>query len=203
LCTDKGEPVAEAQQKELDAHIEKLGGGYKARLAPINSVGVQGDNRSYKKLVVLSADGVPNYEKLFDVARSIPNALPYINRVAFRADGGEADELVCTSLHIVPEAADILREADDITTKHLKGKNISQCFAVLLPIATEKNKYSIAMRAVVTNDFMTARAALPGVDFPLSAIESAAEEIKAKYPDIIDMVLYDVTGKPPATVEWE
>ena len=50
---------------------------------------------------------------------------------------------------------------------------------------------------------MTARAAVPGVHFPVEALESAAKQIKEKLGDKVDMVLYDVTGKPPATIEWE
>ena len=84
------------------------------------------------------------------------------------------------------------------------NKNIAQCFAVLVPItAHEGKKYSVAMRAVCTSDFMTAQSAVPGVDFPLSALENAKNEITERFGDTISLVLYDVTGKPPATVEWE
>ena len=73
-----------------------------------------------------------------------------------------------------------------------------------MPIsAHEGKKYSIAMRAVCTSDFMTAQSAVPGVDFPLEALKKARDEITERFGNVISLVLYDVTGKPPATVEWE
>ncbi len=50
---------------------------------------------------------------------------------------------------------------------------------------------------------MTARPAVPGKDFDESTLSDIASEIYAKFSDKIDLVMYDVTGKPPATVEWE
>ena len=91
--------------------------------------------------------------------------------------------------------------------KPLPGKTaslIAQCFAVLVPVSTDGKRYSIAIRAVVTSDFMTAQSAVPGVDFPDGALERAAKRIReSTVADKIDLIMYDVTGKPPATVEWE
>ena len=51
---------------------------------------------------------------------------------------------------------------------------------------------------------MTAQSAVPGVDFPKDALKNIVERIgKNPVADQIDMIFYDVTGKPPATVEWE
>ena len=84
------------------------------------------------------------------------------------------------------------------------NKNIAQCFAVLVPIsAHEGKKYSVAMRAVCTTDFMTAQSAVPGKDFSIDALKAARDEIVERFGDTVSLVLYDVTGKPPATVEWE
>ena len=59
------------------------------------------------------------------------------------------------------------------------------------------------MRAVVTNDYMTAQAARPYKHFAVEALDAVTKSIKQKLGDRIDMVLYDITGKPPATIEWE
>ena len=59
------------------------------------------------------------------------------------------------------------------------------------------------MRAVCTTDFMTAQSAFPGEDFPVESLKAARDEIVERFGDVISLVLYDVTGKPPATVEWE
>ena len=65
-------------------------------------------------------------------------------------------------MHICHETAEVLREADAIVTGTVMNKKIAQCFAVLLPVSTDETSarpYSIVIRAVVTSDYMTARAA--------------------------------------------
>ena len=216
LCTDhSGRNLTETDIKEklepLTAFVEKTDADYAADLAPIQSVGVQGDHRSYKNMTVLynkneakdPAD--TDMEKLYALAKKIPNELNYINRVTYCLnETADVKPLVCTPTHICHETAELLRELDDITTRHLMNKNIAQCFAVLVPVsAHEGKKYSVAMRAVCTTDFMTAQSAFPGVDFPVEALKAARDEIVERFGDVVSLVLYDVTGKPPATVEWE
>ncbi|HBL84863.1 MAG: hypothetical protein A2Y17_10345 [Clostridiales bacterium GWF2_38_85] len=172
-------------------------------IAPIKSVGVQGDNRSYSSLCVLWGEGCEaDFAKTAKLSTDIPNALGFINRCAYLVSGNKPEgEIKAHPLHICHETAELLREADHCVTSNIMNSGISQCFAVLLPMGV-KGKYSVAMRAVVTSDFMTARSALPGRDFTVEALKKAVAEIKAISPDI-DMVFYDTTGKPPATVEWE
>ena len=207
ICAD--EPAALPGRESL-ALLENLAGGkgYIAAVAPMNSVGVQGDHRSYRHLAVLKGKdaGAADWNEIFDVAKLIPNECAFINRVAYRI-AGNADafgEFHFKPLHIGYESTELLREADAIVTDKIMNQNISQCFAVLLPFADgEQDKYSIAVRAVCTTDFMTARPAVPGKDFDASALTEAANEILEKFGGRISSVYYDVTGKPPATVEWE
>lgn len=208
ICSEPGGIPLEADKcAELAAFAKSFGEKFEARMAPIRSVGVQGDNRSYKNLSLLSsADGRScDWEEVMAVAREIPNKLSYINRVAYRIDSSAPCEgVVCSGLHVNRESADLLREIDAIVTKHLTGRKIAQCFAVLLPLSVDEGKkYSCAIRAVVTSDFMTARSARPGVDFPAEALDTIVSEIRAAVGERISMIFYDVTGKPPATVEWE
>ena len=216
LCTDhSGRNLSETDIKEklepLTAFVAKTDADYAADLAPIQSVGVQGDHRSYKNMTVLyNKNGTKDpadtdMEKLYALAKKIPNELNYINRVTYCLnETAGVKPLVCTPTHICHETAELLRELDDITTRHLMNKNIAQCFAVLVPVsAHEGKKYSVAMRAVCTTDFMTAQSAFPGVDFPVEALKAARDEIVERFGDVVSLVLYDVTGKPPATVEWE
>ncbi|MGN1095437.1 MAG: glutamine-hydrolyzing GMP synthase [Eubacteriales bacterium] len=208
LCADSPVDFSKDEEERLESICPPE---YSAKIAPINSVGVQGDNRSYKKLAIIeNASGNKDireldFGKIFEVAKNIPNTLSYINRVAYRIDGGKSDDNVSfTPLHIGYESTDLLREVDAIVTGNIMNKNISQCFAVLLPFSLgEKGKYSVAIRAVVTSDFMTARPAMPGKDFSLSSLATASEKIMSELGDKISAVFYDVTGKPPATVEWE
>lgn len=206
-CEAGGIPLENEKCAELAAFVKSFGERYDARLAPIRSVGVQGDNRSYKNLSLLSSsDGMDcDWDEVMTVARDIPNKLNYINRVAYRVDSADrCENVVCGGLHVCREAADLLREIDAIVTANLMNKRIAQCFAVLLPLSVdEEKKYSCAIRVVVTSDFMTARSAKPGVDFSVDALKQTVRQIKEAVGDQVSMIYYDVTGKPPATVEWE
>ena len=182
---------------------------FHAALAPVQSVGVQGDHRSYRSLVILSGAGLtPDFDTLYQTAKTIPNELNFVNRVAYLLNRREVSgTLHSVRSRICREEADLLREADAIVTSEIMrpmadGKcHIAQCFAVLLPVGVG-DRFSIAVRAVVTNDFMTAQSAVPGVDFPADALANIVRRIEAAGLPV-DMILYDVTGKPPATVEWE
>jgi GMP synthase (glutamine-hydrolysing) len=207
ICCEAGGLELDPEKCRELADFVKAYGAFDARLAPIQSVGVQGDNRSYKNLSLLSGKkGIEgNWEEIMTVAREIPNKLSYINRVAYRVDSeNPCTPIECAGLHICRETADLLREIDSIVTENIMNKKIAQCFAVLLPLSVDQGKkYSCAIRAVVTSDFMTARSAVPGVDFSMEAFRKAVRQIQETVGDQISMIFYDVTGKPPATVEFE
>ena len=107
------------------------------------------------------------------------------------------------------EYADLLRLADDIFIKELYKHDlynkVSQAFAVFLPVRSvgvmgdgRKYDYVVALRAVETIDFMTARWAHLPYDFLGHVSTRIINEI-----DGISRVTYDISGKPPATIEWE
>ena len=206
ICNGEERQSKPEDSRSLTELLSKIDPAFVGEIAPIRSVGVQGDHRSYRSLAILAGkDGTPHLDTVFEMARLIPNNLDFVNRVALRVDGGTAvSPLYAAKMFISHETADILREVDAIVTSTVMCPKISQCFAVLIPVSTTKEKkYSAVIRAVVTSDFMTARAALPGKDFTLEALQTCVARIKEKVGDKIDMVLYDVTGKPPATIEWE
>ncbi|MCI8331235.1 MAG: glutamine-hydrolyzing GMP synthase [Clostridiales bacterium] len=209
ICCDGPEPErSESQKQAVSDYVQRIGEGrYSIEMGPVRSVGVQGDNRSYKTLSCLYGPQDLKqvcWPEVMKVAKGIPNEFSFINRVAYALDGPAEGTITCEGLHISPETADLLREIDAIVTGNLLNKKIAQCFAVLFPMSkSEGKKYSCAIRAVCTNDFMTARSAVPGEDFAIEALEKTVEEIKAAVGDSISHIFYDVTGKPPATVEWE
>jgi GMP synthase (glutamine-hydrolysing) len=107
------------------------------------------------------------------------------------------------------EYADILRQADAIYLEELRKHNlydkVSQAFAVFLPVKSvgvvgdgRAYEYVIALRAVETTDFMTANWSHLPYEV-LAAISSRIiNEVRG-----ISRVTYDISGKPPATIEWE
>lgn len=110
---------------------------------------------------------------------------------------------------IKKEYADILRLADDIFIEELIKADLydktSQAFAVFVPVKSvgvqdDKRVYAhvIALRAIETIDFMTARAA----HLPWDFIEHVSTRI-IKEVEGVSRVTYDVSNKPPATIEWE
>jgi GMP synthase (glutamine-hydrolysing) len=105
--------------------------------------------------------------------------------------------------------ADLLRKADRIFIDELHAHGLydqtSQAFAVFLPVRSvavmgdgRRYDYVIALRAVETVDFMTARWAR----LPYEFLDLCARRIINEVPGI-SRVTYDISGKPPATIEWE
>ena len=110
---------------------------------------------------------------------------------------------------VKPEYADILRQADAIFISALREadlyQTVSQAFAVFLPVKSvgvmgDGRRYDpvICLRAVETQDFMTAHWARLPWDF----LSDVSNRIINEVPGI-SRVTYDISGKPPATIEWE
>jgi len=110
---------------------------------------------------------------------------------------------------ITPERLDILRDADEIFIEEIRAANlyrtIGQAFAVLIPVGTvgvmgdgRTYEYVIALRAVETRDFMTA----DWVRIPHETLATVASRIVNEVRGV-NRVVYDISTKPPATIEWE
>lgn len=107
------------------------------------------------------------------------------------------------------EFADMLRLADDVFMAELHQHNFyqetAQAFAVFLPVKSvgvmgdgRRYDYVVALRAVQTSDFMTAHYA----PLPHEFLERVANRIVNEVSGV-SRVVYDITSKPPATIEWE
>jgi GMP synthase (glutamine-hydrolysing) len=107
------------------------------------------------------------------------------------------------------EYADILRQADDIFISELRNHDlydkVSQAFTVFLPVKSvgvvgdaRRYEYVVSLRAVETIDFMTARFAHLPFDFLDLVTRRIINEVSG-----ISRVAYDISSKPPATIEWE
>ncbi len=107
------------------------------------------------------------------------------------------------------EYVELLQKADAIFIEELRKANlydkVSQAFVVFLPVKSVGVKgdarsydYVVALRAVETIDFMTAHWAHLPYDFLAEVSNRIMNEIKG-----ISRVVYDISGKPPSTIEWE
>ncbi|HTS52643.1 MAG TPA: glutamine-hydrolyzing GMP synthase [Burkholderiales bacterium] len=110
---------------------------------------------------------------------------------------------------VKPQYADLLRRADAIFIEELRSagwyEKTSQAFCVFLPVRSvgvmgdgRTYEHVVALRAVQTEDFMTARWA----ELPYALLSKVSNRIINEVRGI-NRVVYDVSGKPPATIEWE
>jgi len=110
---------------------------------------------------------------------------------------------------VTAERLAILREADNIFLEELKKtglyRQVAQAFAVLLPVQSvgvmgDYRTYEnvVALRAVTTDDFMTADWARLPYDFLAHVATRIINEVRG-----VNRVVYDISSKPPATIEWE
>ena len=181
---------------------------YQVRLLPIRTVGVQGDGRSYSYLAGITCLVKPDWAALIKLARAIPKTVHAVNRVAFffgKKRLVKVEEITPTFVNLKTLAQ--LRQADAIVNKlllkHQLMKTISQVPVVLLPLSFGiKDARSIAIRTMITNDFMTGVPAIPGMELPEEVLQTMVEKILAQVSGIA-RVCYDLTSKPPGTTEWE
>src|SRR5687767_370249 len=110
---------------------------------------------------------------------------------------------------VTPERLRVLRDADEIVLEELIAANLyrktAQVFAVLLPIGTvgvmgDARSYDsvVAIRAVESRDFMTADWARIPFDTLATMSNRIINEVRG-----VNRVVYDISSKPPATIEWE
>lgn len=171
-------------------------------ILPIRSVGVQGDGRTYRHAVALfSKQPFVASEEHWALARRIPNEDPTINRVLLCTSRDHPVEFTVTPLAITRERADLLRDADAIVDEEMRRaglyETIWQFPVVLLPLGTRPGMQSIVLRPVESTEAMTANAA----KLPADVLERMTKRLMG-LPGI-DCVFYDLTSKPPATIEWE
>lgn len=243
--------------KYLYSFVHDHGGRF--LLAPIQSVGVQGDARSYQYVCILqlskstpshhmnhhdvntnnnltinhafsstetllgytSTQCVP-WNLLRQVAIILPKLFHHINRVVYSIDKSEPPKMLRTfEMHLDQKHLDLLREIDHIVNTQLFLNNnnngvqhvISQAPVILLPLTFDDSqsnvtpssanifKPTIVLHPVMTLDFMTAQVVIPGEQLSFETLDKLIVEIHQKKS--IDAILYDLTSKPPGTIEWE
>jgi GMP synthase (glutamine-hydrolysing) len=190
LCAES----ASTTEEDLDISITHAG-------LPVQSVGVQGDGRSYRHAVSLfTHEQYPN-EQCWNLATSIPNQSSAFNRVLMCTSHAEVPEFVFTPGYVTMKRSDLLREADALVHRIMYDEgfyaDVWQFPVVLLPFGTSEGGQSIVLRPVESQEAMTANAAV----IPELALKQMTKELLSL--DGIDMVFQDLTHKPPGTIEWE
>ena len=186
LCTDSAAPLTETPD------------GW---IVPIRSVGVQGDSRTYGH--ILAVDALPTPEaRLQDRGTELVNRIREINRViALTGLHTSLSRLCVRPSGLNKLRLGRLREADRMVREfcHATGfeKQVWQFPVVLIPLGTSDAPDSVVLRPVDSVDGMTAQS----VAMPEEWLRGLTGRILA-VPGLA-AVFYDLTHKPPGTIEWE
>ncbi|MBI2463528.1 glutamine-hydrolyzing GMP synthase [Candidatus Peregrinibacteria bacterium] len=187
---------------ELEREINMCLGDTELRgkILPIKSVGVQGDSRTYRHPLVLFGD--TDWDTLEQISTRLTNQFREINRVLYSVTPHVIENIYVMNRFVGPKRIFLLQKADKIVMDILQEKeltqNIWQFPVVLLPlIINEKGQESVVFRPVQSEEAMTANFAK--IDW--KTIHEMSKQILEL--EDIGAVFYDVTNKPPGTIEWE
>jgi len=177
---------------------------------PIKSVGVQGDERSYAHPAVIlnppptrgRRGGGYDWPTLHTLSPAITNEHKDINRVLFTIYGDES-KLSVSRLKpatLTKDRLELLRELDArinaIVNAHPETKHVWQMPIVLIPFGYDKGE-SLVIRPVESEEAMTVKFA----EFPEELLKILHSEFCIL--NSVDYLFYDLTNKPPGTIEWE
>lgn len=198
LCSSGRESVTNAAA--LNNKVNKITGKIKSFVLPLKSVGVQGDNRTYSHPVLLS--GKASWKELHSLSVRLTNEISDINRVVYLTAPQKINfsKIKTVKSDLNKKRLDLLRQADDIVMSEINKnkvyKDIWQFPVVLAPLSVAGGE-TIILRPIQSKEAMT-------VNFypmPQALLNKITKRLMSL--DGIDMVLYDVTNKPPGTIEWE
>ena len=199
LCSDaNNDPVPMKGSEILQREASQY--GYNSCILPVRSVGVQGDERTYAYPALLWA-GVQDWGKLEQLSTRLTNNLSSVNRVVYGLKVQNPHEYLTIKAHIDRRRLDKLRDLDSKITKTLKSsgeyERIWQMPVILLPLVNKTGGECIVLRPITSREAMTARFAPLKKDTIEKILDYAAAV------EGIGDIFFDITHKPPATIEWE
>jgi len=176
-------------------------GSYTVKVLPIKSVGVQGDVRSYKHPAVF-VGGVHDFDKLSLASTTVTNGFPEVNRGLYLLSDESIENVSLSKCYLTPDRISVLQDADKIVMDFIKEKGIDKAIwqfpTVLVPLSVnDVPGETIVLRPVESEEAMTAN--FYKIDWAL--LNELVEKLR-KVPGV-SAVMYDITNKPPATIEWE
>jgi GMP synthase (glutamine-hydrolysing) len=179
---------------DTSAGLEKTADGY---MIPVRSVGVQGDSRTYRS--VLAIEEFP--ETAEEVSHLI-NKLDQVNRVVVAVwTATPLGTMRVEAAALTEDRLNLLRRADGIVRKLTKESGfdalIWQNPVILIPVGALDEHNSVVLRPIDSLDGMTASA----VRMPENLLERIVMGLRSIAS--ISGVFYDLTNKPPGTIEWE
>ncbi len=201
LCSDNS-----AGEAEIGSRIAQFAGIYSAKVLPIKSVGIQGDVRSYKHPVTLCG-GERDWDELSLISTQVVNNFSELNRALYLLTPERIESVSLVKAYLTPERIGILQEADKIVMDFIAEKGLARAIwqfpTVLVPLCVNgeggvtTSGESIVLRPVESEEAMTAN--FYRMDWGL------LDELVGRLRGVagVGAVFYDITNKPPATIEWE
>lgn len=197
LCTEGDDYIENVE--ELERKIMEVSDGMQARVLPIKSVGVQGDERTYANPVVVYGKDL-GWDAFNQLSTRLTNQFPEINRVLYGLDYSY-DDMKVVNCDLSPERITLLQRADRIVMDFIYeleiDKEIWQFPTVLIPVVVGDGGESLVLRPVCSQEAMTANFYHMDID--------KLNELRKRLQGIgeISGIFYDITNKPPGTIEWE
>jgi GMP synthase (glutamine-hydrolysing) len=201
LCSD-GEVHNGEDLERIAPELAALAGRYglDAVPLPIRSVGVKADLRSYEHPVLVH--GAADWDALDEAAGAVFKSVPGINRCLWWLGSARPRAFRPLAATMTRERLDLLREADHLVMEGLRrhgvDREVWQCPTVLVPLEIDgRGRELCIVRPIRSERAMTATAAR----LPRPLLDELREAIPA-LPGISGLA-YDLTSKPPGTIEWE
>ncbi len=179
-----------------EAPLERRAEGW---VLPVRTVGVQGDSRSYRSVLLL--DEQPTVDAV-EKATRLTNEIADINRVVAKVAARNALEgMGVTVGFLTSDRLTRLRQADAIVRRHCIESgfehDVWQFPVVLIPVGDGHAPDSVVLRPIHSVDGMTASVVI----MPPALLHKMAQDLLEI--EGVSSVLYDLTHKPPGTIEWE
>lgn len=199
LCASGREKISNSVA--LNRKVNKVTGTrLKSSVLPLKSVGVQGDNRTYCHPVLIT--GQASWDKLHKLSVRLTNELNEINRVVYLVGPNKINfsKVKIKRADLNKKRLDLLRQVDSLVLSEIKKnklyKSIWQFPVVLAPLGINGGE-TIILRPIESLEAMTVNF------YPMSRKVLNSLVTKILKISGVDMVMYDITNKPPGTIEWE
>jgi GMP synthase (glutamine-hydrolysing) len=198
ICSDKTELQIDYTKEENFMNVILSEFDMQGKILPIKSVGVQGDFRTYHHPAVVwfKEDASKSWKIINECSSKVINKLKTVNRLIFSMK--PAGNLQLEKLFLEKQNLDELMKVDAILRKRTDDiTDIWQMPVVQLPLRNTNDRLCYVMRPVCSQDAMSASVYEMDFDY-LKEIISEVQKIEN-----VGNIFYDITTKPPGTIEWE
>lgn len=199
LCAEKEQYPSDTAAVEEAMEEQLIPYNLHAKILPIQSVGVQGDARTYRNPVVIFGKHHA-FDELENLSTFLTNRFFAINRVCLLLAPEQIHSVKILAGTLTETRVKLTQELDDIVMSFIRKNKIEremwQFPTVLLPIAVNGVKRdAVLLRPVCSEEAMTAN--FYKMDWKL------LQKLTAKLAAKVSAVFFDITNKPPGTIEWE